>query len=191
MILTLDGPVIHLRSDVTLGPLGQDAATRMYDWMCTPAVAANLGLRSQPTPEKTRDWIRSSIDDPTVQAYAILRDGGHVGNVVLDQIDSYLSCARFSIYVGEPAARGLAVGLTAGYRALSEGFDTLKLSKVWLTVHTENIAALHTYRALGFMLEGTHRQEFRLNNILKDVFYMGLLRDEFNQLEPQVLAADS
>ena len=131
------------------------------------------------------------MDDPTVQAYAILLDGRHVGNVVLDQIDAYLSSARFSMYLGEPETRGIGVGRTAAYLAVSEGFNLLKLNKVWLIAHSGNLPALRTYQALGFTLEGIHRQEFKLDNGFRDVFYMGLLRDEFEQVKSQAVVGDA
>lgn len=171
-----------LRADVTLGDLNLDHAPNMYRWMCDPAVSQNLGLRSEPSLEKTRVWIEHALQDPCTRPFAILLKGRHVGNVVLDRIDSYLSTARLSVYIGEASARKSGIGQTGIYLALSEGFHAMRLHKIWLTVHANNLAAIRTYCRCGFVLEGILRDEFWLEGKRVGVLYFGMLRDEFLQL---------
>src|SRR6266540_1934075 len=116
------GAPLHLRPDVTLAPLVLDYAPKMFAWMCDPAVRENIGLRSDPSLERTIAWVENALCDDSIRAMAVLLAGRHVGNVVLDRIDRYLSTARFSIYIGEPAARGNGVGTSATYRAAEVGF---------------------------------------------------------------------
>ena len=150
----------------------------MYRWMCHPAIASGVGLRSTPSLERTRAWIQHSLDDPLTSAFAIVVDQQYVGNVVLDKIDTYLKTSRLSVYIGESQARGSGVGLTGIYRALLEGFKKHDLHKVWLTVHAQNEAALRTYLKLGFKVEGVLRDEFWLAGRRVDAYYMGLLSHE-------------
>ena len=69
-------------------------ADAMCRWMLDPAIASNIGLRSTPSMEKTRQWIQQATADETVAARAIEFNGRHVGNVVLDRIDRGLGTAR-------------------------------------------------------------------------------------------------
>ena len=154
----------------------------MYRWMCHPAVAAGLGLRSAPSLERTLEWIQHSLDDPLTSAFAVYVDQQHVGNVVLDKTDIYLKTSRLSVYIGEAQARGSGVGLTGIYRALLEGFKKHDLHKVWLTVHAHNEAAIRTYLKLGFKVEGVLRDEFWLEGRRVDAYYMGLLSHELQAL---------
>lgn len=140
----------RLRRDVALGTLSQGDASRMYRWMLDPHVSRNIGLEREPSLEYTRAWIEQSEKADDVRAFTILRAGKHVGNVVLDRIDSESGSARFSIYVGEPEARGRGVGRTALFRILEIGFHDLSLREIWLTVHPENRAAMKIYEAAGF-----------------------------------------
>ena len=162
---------------VTLGPLTAANASAMLRWMRDPVVSKNLGLRSEPSEEKTAQWLERAESDPSIEARAILLDGEHVGNVVLDQIDTYLSKARLSIYIGEASARARGVGKAAVTLALELGFTHLGLHKVWLTVHVRNKAAIAAYEAVGFVVEGTHREEFLLDGERIDEAYMGALRN--------------
>lgn len=167
------------RGDVELVGLGPEHAEAMYRWMCDPAVAENLGLRREPSPERTRAWIAAASEDEGTRPWAVLLGGTHVGNVVLDRIDTYLGTARMSVYVGEPEARGQGVGTSAVFLALRDGFEELGLHKVYLTVHARNGPAIAAYVRLGFQVEGVLRDEFRLGGSRVPALYMGLLRGEF------------
>ena len=116
--------------------------------------------------------------DATIRPFAILVEGKHVGNVVLDRIDRHLGTARLSIYIGERSARGVGVGRTAVRLALRHAFGPLRLRKVWLTVHERNVPAIETYRSVGFVVEGILRNEFRLGRNWINALYMGILAGE-------------
>lgn len=178
--------MLKLRSDVKVVPLALAHAPNMFRWMCDPVIRKNIGLRSEPSLERTEAWIKNALQDPTMCPFAVLLDNQHVGNVVLDRIDSYLASARLSVYIGEPSARRAGVGLTAVYRALLEGFQNLSLHKIWLTVHCQNYAAIHMYTKLGFTLEGILRDEFWLDGQRVNVLYMGLLHDDLKRLAIEV-----
>ncbi|WP_431961410.1 GNAT family N-acetyltransferase [Actinacidiphila sp. bgisy160] len=54
----------------------------------------------------------------------------------------------------------------------------MRLHKISLTVVTENEAAHHVYRKVGFVEEGRLRQVFRRDGRWYDMFTMGLLEGE-------------
>jgi RimJ/RimL family protein N-acetyltransferase len=178
--MTFNDATAAPRPDVRLSPLGFEHAENMFRWMTDPEVSVNLGLRTEPSSEKTRSWLQRALEDGETRAYAILLGGRHVGNLVFDRIDDYLANARLSIYIGEPEARGRGVGLKALRLGLVEAFERLSLHKVWLTVHVHHTRAIQTYLKAGFVMEGIVRDEFRLNGKLVSVFYMGMLRGEFD-----------
>jgi len=172
-----------LKNTVSLSPLALEHAPEMYRWMCDPDVSQNLGLRREPSLEKTIQWITQAKDDPSMRPFAILSSGQHVGNVILDRIDSYLASARLSVYIGEVPSRGSGVGRTGIYLALREAFESLALYKVWLTVHARNTPAIMTYQRLGFEVEGVLRDEFILRNVRIAALYMGVMANDFRRLE--------
>jgi RimJ/RimL family protein N-acetyltransferase len=173
---------IHLRRAVSVGPLLPEYAPNMYRWMCDPVVSENLGLRSAPSLERTEQWIEHARQADDLRVYAILLEGQHAGNVVIDRIDTYLGTGRLSVYVGEAATRGSGVGITGMYLAIQSSFSEANLHKIWLTVHARNFPAIGTYNKLGFMLEGILRDEFWLQGERLAALYMGLLRTDFDRL---------
>lgn len=164
---------------VRLEPLGRKHANKMLLWMKDPEVAANIGLRQEPSLEKTTVWLEKAALDDSIRASSILLDDHHVGNVVIDQIDRYLSTGRLSVYIGEPEFRGRGIARAAVCMALQLGFDGEALNKIWLTVHTLNFKAISLYTSLGFALEGVLQDEFLLHGRRLPVFRMALFKRDF------------
>jgi RimJ/RimL family protein N-acetyltransferase len=167
------------RNDVALAPLTLDRAADMLRWVQDPEIAGNLELRSEPSLEKTIQWIKAALAGSTCRPFAILHRGCHVGNVVLDEIDLRLRAARLSIYLGEPGSRGAGVGRTAVYLAARRAFGELELNRVWLRVHGRNEGAIRAYAGVGFQVEGTLRDSFLLKGEYLPAISMGLLRRDF------------
>lgn len=182
--------MITLRRDVSVGPLGLVHCEAMFRWASDPDIRRDVGLRQAPSREHTEAWVRRAEQDPAILPLAIYRGGEHVGNVVLDRIDTFVQSGRLSIYLGSLSVRGAGVGRTAVYLACREGFQQLDLHKIWLTVHTRNTAAINTYTRLGFRLEGILRDEFWLDGQRADLLYMGLIRDEYQALPVQWMPTD-
>lgn len=159
-------------------------AERMLRWMLDPEVADNIGLRSQPSLDRTLEWIAKAQAGDTVHAWAVVRAGEHVGNVVLDCIDTHLQSARLSIYIGEPSARGQGVAAAAVRLALERGFAGHGIHRIWLTVHERNTRAVLLYTRLGFHLEGILRGDFLLRGERINAVLMSILRSEFMTQAP-------
>ncbi len=175
--------MLKLRQDVEIIPLATEHASQMLEWMQDTSVSRNIGLRSEPDLEKTLKWIKNTENSQEIYAFAIVSEGHHRGNVILDKVDDYILTARFSIYIGNTLSRGSGIGRTATYRICKFGFEHLSLNKIWLTVHARNLPALNTYTQIGFNLEGILRKEFLLEGNYINAFYMGLLKEEFAELE--------
>ena len=154
-------------------------AGRMLRWMLDPEIADNVGLRSPPTLDRTNEWIAKAQAGGAMRAWAIMRAGEHVGNVVLDLIDMHLCSARLSIYVGEASARGHGVAAAALRLALEKGFAAHGLHRIWLTVHERNTRAALLYTRAGFRLEGILRDDFLLRGERINAVLMSILHPEF------------
>lgn len=175
------GPSTEFRAEVQLAPMTSAHAQQTYQWLCDPLVSGNLGLRRTPSLEYTTQWISDAQSDPQISPFAILREGKHVGNAILDRFDDYLQSARLSIYIGELQQRGAGIGFMATFLALEYGFKQKGLHKIWLTVHARNFPAIHIYTKVGFKLEGILRDEFWLEKERVAALCMGLLHHEFDQ----------
>lgn len=175
--------MLKIRSDVKITPLKLSHAMQMAEWMKDITVSQNIGLRKQSSLERTIEWIENAESDKSIYPFAIEVQNTHVGNVILDKVDSYLATARFSIFIGDQEIRSAGVGISATHQVCQYGFEKLSLNKIWLTVHVKNLRAINSYTKFGFQLEGVLRDEFMLGNQRINVFYMGILKSEFGNLE--------
>ena len=154
--------------------LSSEHAEATATWLTDPVVARGIGLRTEPSLERTRKWISRAGEDPSIHPFAIVA-GAHVGNLVLDELDAYLGTARLSIYVGSAHARGAGIAQQAIALAAAHAADVLHLYKLWLTVHAGNAPAIAAYTRCGFVSEGVLRGEFLLDGQRADVLRMGLV----------------
>jgi len=83
-----------------------------------------------------------------------------------------------TVYLGEKEYWGRGYATDAVRTMCRYGFDKMRLHKITLTVVTENRAAHHIYRKVGFVEEGRLRQVFRRDGQWYDMFTMGLLEGE-------------
>jgi RimJ/RimL family protein N-acetyltransferase len=155
----------------------------MYAWMCDPQVSVNFGLRRQPSLSATAAWIERACDDPSISAFAVIANGAHVGNVVLDRIDTYVKNARLSLYVGQAECRGRGVGRTAIYLGTQAGIEKHGLHKVWASIHADNWASLNAFSRVGYVLEGVLRDERLHDGRWLPMLYMGIVESDFRQLK--------
>jgi RimJ/RimL family protein N-acetyltransferase len=171
-----------LRGGVLLIELAQEHAMTTLEWVKEPSVAWNIGLRGEPSYERTTEWIKNASASDDIFPFAIIVGGTHVGNVILDKVDRFLSSARLSIYIGYSDNRGSGIGRTATHKICRFGFEKLLLNKIWLTVHSKNFRGINAYTQAGFRLEGILREEFKLGDEFVNVLYMGMLKIEFEML---------
>ena len=74
-----------------------------------------------------------------------------------------------------PAFRGCGNGAALMGAAIERAWDK-GLTRIELTVRTDNLRAKRLYERLGFTVEGTHRQAFRVGSQSFDSISMALLR---------------
>jgi len=65
---------------------------------------------------------------------------------------------------------------------LRYGFNELNLRRVTLTVFEYNPRAIRSYEKAGFQHEGRVRQALLRDGKRWDMFYMGILRDDWKKL---------
>ncbi len=86
--------------------------------------------------------------------------------------------AELSIWVGEGHRNG-GNGTEALRLALRHAFGAMGLHKIYLRVLEYNARAIRTYEKCGFEIEGTLRDEMKVQGRWYSLIYMGLLADEF------------
>lgn len=90
--------------------------------------------------------------------------------------------AELSIWIGQGHRNGGA-GTEALRLALRHAFGPMALHKIYLRVLEYNARAIRTYEKCGFKVEGTLRDEMRVQGRWHNLIYMGALSQDFTTLD--------
>jgi RimJ/RimL family protein N-acetyltransferase len=90
--------------------------------------------------------------------------------------------AELSIWIGQGHRNGGA-GTEALRLALRHAFGPMALHKIYLRVLEYNARAIRTYQKCGFKIEGTLRDEMRVQGRWHNLIYMGALAEDFTALD--------
>ena len=168
---------------VYLRPLESDDLNAKYlGWLNDPEVNRYLEIGLFPYTKHQLEQYYDRLAETTnnvILAVAEKATDLHIGNVKLEPINWVHRTAVFGILIGDKSKWGNGYGTEATKLALDYAFDRLNLRKVSLGVVVDNTAAFKTYQKLGFVVEGTKRQEVFLCGDFMDVLWMGLLKEEY------------
>ncbi|HID86791.1 MAG TPA: N-acetyltransferase [Anaerolineae bacterium] len=126
-------------------------------------------------------WFERQLEDESGRIFAIeTREGVHIGNIGLHEIDWKNGHAELGIFIGEKEYWGQGYGTDAILTLLDFAFNEMNLHRVYLRVLAFNHRAIRCYEKCGFALEGTEREAVFRDGRYHDQLLMGILREEFN-----------
>jgi diamine N-acetyltransferase len=141
-------------SNVTLRPLQESDALVSVSWRNRPEIWTYT--RSRPDREITVEdelaWIRAVTTEAASERFAILVDGVYVGNIYLTGLAD--GSAEYHIFIGERSYWGKGVARRASEALIRYAREVLRLRRITLEVHEDNLAAISLYRSLGFTPTG-------------------------------------
>jgi ribosomal-protein-alanine N-acetyltransferase len=104
-----------------------------------------------------------------------ISDGVFVGWCSLTRWNPAFRSASLG-YCLDDAAWGRGYATEAGRAVLQWAFDTLDLNRVQAETDTRNTASAHVLEKLGFVREGTLREDCVVDGVVSDSWVYGLLR---------------
>ena len=129
-----------------------------------------------------KEWMEKDLEKLTDMywfAIRTLEDDRLLGDVTLSVINWGSRDAFAGIGIGAREFWGKGYGTDAMQLLLRYGFTELNLRRISLTVFEFNQRALRTYEKTGFRLEGKQRQIMQREGRRWDIYYMGILREEW------------
>lgn len=166
---------------VKLRAMGPPDAEALWRWNHDPEVMRWMGDGYPQQPGLTKKWLeerpRNAYED-LLLGIEVLDGGQLVGLVRLRDVEPETGGAELDIYLGEKESWGRGYATDALRTVCRYGFDKMRLHRIALTVVTENHAAHHIYRKVGFVEEGRLRQSFRRDGRWYDEFTMAMLEGE-------------
>ena len=135
---------------------------------------------------------RQLADDGTGARLAVQRldDGTFLGWCSLSRFDPDHRSASLGYCYDEPAW-GHGFATEAARALLGWAFDTLDLNRVQAETDTRNLASARVLEKLGFVHEGTLREDCVVDGDVSDSWVYGLLRREWRTLSSRHPATTS
>jgi RimJ/RimL family protein N-acetyltransferase len=161
-----------------------------------PAYAAGIndsevgipaGYRWPMSVDHARAWLERQQEsvkrgDAFIFAVCELGDDRFIGTTWLKEVSWMDGSAELAIYMDHDHI-GAGWGTDAERTLLRFGFVSLGLTRIWLTVDTDNARAIRSYEKVGFQREGVMRQSRRGLNGLADSLLMAILAEEWHRGE--------
>jgi RimJ/RimL family protein N-acetyltransferase len=148
----------------------QDIMKRFTRDLFSPISLSSLGEDLNKMWEKFGKDFYFSIEEKT--------SGKYIGSCGYNKIDRKNSFADIGIFL-EKSYWSKGFGTEALKLLISYLFNQNNLNKIRLNVHANNESAIRCYERLGFQNEGRAREELFQDGRYQDVYFMGLLREEW------------
>lgn len=166
-----------------LRPFADADAGPIYALQSNPRVLRYWDSPPWQEPQRAERFLqvcRQMALDGTGTRLAIERasDGAFLGWCTLARWNPDFRSASLGYCLGE-SAWGHGYATEAAAALLRWAFDTLDLNRVQAEVDTRNVASARVLEKLGFVREGTLREDCVVNGDVSDSWVYGLLRREW------------
>lgn len=148
-------------------------------WFNDPQLARLLGRARKISDAEHKEWFAGlhQREDCVYFAIEIGNEGRYVGNVWLWGIDTFHRKAELRILIGEGDCLEKGIGTEAIQLLCQYGFKKMKLHKIYAYVHASNLRARRAFEKAGFEVEGTLKEDRRIEGQFTDVYLLGKLHD--------------
>lgn len=157
-------------------------ASMVLRWRNLPEVARYMYTDHVITPEEHAAWFEAIPNRDDVRYWVITTDGIDVGLVSISDIDTRHRTCSWAFYIADVAARGKGTGAFTEYTILETVFGEMKLRKLSCEVLASNSAVLSMHERFGFTCEGRFRDHIQKPDGPVDVYRLGILADEWNEI---------
>jgi UDP-4-amino-4,6-dideoxy-N-acetyl-beta-L-altrosamine N-acetyltransferase len=172
-----------MKNQLTYRPLQKKDLELRFKWLNNPETNQFLGSRMRKGTdfEFHQKWFSDYENDKRRKIFIIELDEKPIGQVGLTDIDLLDKNACVYIVIGEKDCRGKGIGTESVKFILKYGFEDLKLHKIWLDYHDDNIAGRKCYDKCGFIEEGRCREQILKGGKYVDEIIMGITEDEYKK----------
>lgn len=172
-----------MKNDLSYRPLAKKDLELRFKWLNDPETNRFLGSRTRKGTDWKfhEEWYKEYVKDKRKKMFIIEMDNKPIGQVGLTDIDLLDKNACVYIVIGEKDLRGKGIGTEAVKYILNYGFNELKLHKMWLDYHADNIAGRKCYDKCGFVEEGRCREQILKGGKYVDEILMGITEEEFRE----------
>ena len=171
----------------------EEMSKAMPRWYRNSEYLRMLNMYSRPmlSPKAAIKWMEEEVGEMSVASYYFsirtLADDKLIGELSLDVVDWSGRDSFVGLGIGEPEYWSKGYGTDVMNVLLEYAFMELNLRRVSLGVFEYNPRAIRSYEKAGFRHEGRLRKSLNREGKRWDNLYMGILREEWLELNPTAL----
>lgn len=164
-------------NNISLKPFEKNHLEKNLEWINDLEFQTSF-LNSLPiTKTEEVEWYENVVKNKSKVIFSILTDSGkYIGNTGLSEIDHKNRKAAIWIYIGEKNERGKGYAGESIKLLLDYAFHFLNLRKIYLNVAEYNENAIKLYKKMGFVIEGTFKEDIFINEKYCDLIRMALIK---------------
>ncbi|MFC4544062.1 GNAT family N-acetyltransferase [Halosolutus amylolyticus] len=145
-----------------------------------PRIWRAIGRSNPVTAEQEREFYENVVCEDDGVQLLIAVDAEPVGTIGLHALDRETGSAEIGYWVA-PDHHGQGYGTEAATLVAGYGFDQLRLHRIAARVFEFNEPSRRLLESLGFTREGVHRDAEFIDGEYQDVYWYGLLEDEWRE----------
>ena len=173
---------IKLWESIRLTALEDSDIEKIFEWTNFPGIRdLTMDPRLPVQKQSVGEWVNELRHQRPVSkiVFGIRASNELVGMGLLHGIDQFQRKTLIGLYIGGAANQRRGIGFVAMSLLIDYAFNGLDLRKISLEVISENNKAVNLYKKVGFIHEGTKREDYFLDGKRFDVSIYGMLSDEF------------
>jgi RimJ/RimL family protein N-acetyltransferase len=174
----MPGPVFIEGDRITLRTIEDDDIGFLQEGMNHPAVRQHAGGDLPYNRPRYEDELFDAISSGEVMQLLVCCEGERLGDVSLAPIDERRGWANLGYWI-HPDQQGQGYATDAARLIVSHGFDELRLHRISATIVASNTASKRVVEKLGFVHEGTKRDDAFIGGEYVDRDVYAILREEW------------
>jgi len=171
----LKGKNLHLRL------IEAEDVPKRVEWINDPAIQATLHYDYPTSIARGTKWFDKVVFDNSRVDFSIITNDSndYIGFCGLINIDRNVMKAELYNVIGDKKFQGKKLGTEAEIIAINYGFIELGLNRIYGYQDVDNRAALRVVTNIGWILEGTLRQDLWAHGKLYDRNVVSILRTDW------------
>ncbi len=173
----LESKNCHLR------PMLESDLQQVLAWRNHPDIRRYMYTQHEITLSEHTNWFKKACNDSNHHMLIFELDGIASGYVNINKL-THGDIAEWGFYIAANAKKG--TGKKLGITALRYAFQTLSLHKICGQALGYNTPSIRFHKSLGFIEEGTLRDQYFDDEDYHDVVHFGLLASEWKIKEKEL-----
>lgn len=159
---------------IILRPITKKDTKKIVEWRNNDRVFQNFIFSEKFTEDMHNHWMDTKVKSGEVVQFIICvrETNKEIGSVYFRDIDYKKGVAEYGIFIGDDAETGKGYGKEAAKLALEYAFNVLDLKMIFLRVFADNVSAVSSYKAAGFVETEYRKSAVEKDGKLRDLIFM-------------------